>query len=180
MAYFPPPPKIIIRPQMHVIRCDNASVNIDDAVIEIWGCPMLTERLWPNLTYPTYRDRPLEHGEILTLSLKFEGTRRRHALDATAVVDLWGDYREEYSRFHGDYWAAISGGHNDRVHRLRPDNDCWYVRSCEPGHEPRRNLVAMCPWKVQFRPPRRDDDWLGYDGDNAALALGRRVEEWHV
>ena len=155
MAYFTPTPKITIRPQMHVIRCSGVDVNTDHRVIEILGWPVLTETLWPRLTYPTYRDRTLEHGEILPLCIEFEGPLRRHRFEATAVVDLWGDYELRSGLFVGSF---------------------WYVRSCECGHEPRLNSVAQCLWKIRFRIPRERHWWSEANENNSRYCNGVPVD----
>lgn len=135
----------------------------NDAVLTIVGNPILHECLWPHLAYPTYRDRLIEHGEILRLTV-LPPDLRCQRLDLTGVVDLYGNY-ERITDLTGSRWVCR--------------------RADDFSQVPKINLVAECPCKILFRSPNVDRSAANYyglhepcDGGSGSLAIRSPAMNW--
>lgn len=152
--------QVQIHPQGHVLwQLTAAKLDTHRRQAIFVGEPILTERLWPYLTYPSYRERHLEHGEILSLRVISGHVVPQH-FDFTGVVDLHGVYERRQ-------WADGSG--------------MWYVRRVETQEQiPRQNLVTNVPWKILFRPAPLPS-WMQRDSDenNALYCNGVPVEAFY-
>lgn len=109
-------------------------IEIESPVLIVIGIPILRECLWPHLVEPTYRDRWIEHGEILRLTIR-PPERPNERIDLVGVADLWNNY-ERITDLTGSRWVCR--------------------RADDFSQVPKMNLVAECPCKILFKGPNVD------------------------